>query len=269
MRINLTNSITQRVRNIRKERLEPFLTSKDARVRQIALDVLDNPSKFDVFRALIVMLGSPIQRGFLYLFSPIKNLLDKKRYKSLLNSLSSKNLIERKVAIQRLAEFPDQETFELVVKLLSDESPDIRLASVETLWKMQIKEAIHPLKESYIEEIGCFNRIMISLCLISMGDTSTFTDLFDDIAENSVQNEHWDMTDLVTSSLSGELGQDSIPFLENGLMHSDWHVRWISLRVIYDLTCSRVDFLKPYSFLSNDPHVELRELFNELFHTAN
>ena len=104
---------------------------------------------------------------------------------------------------------------------------------------------------------------MISLFLFSLGDTSSFDFVFDDIEENSIQNDHWDMTDLVYSGLIPELGNESIPFLEDGLRHSDWHVRWISLRLIYNLTESR-EALGKYSFLKEDPNSEILVIYDEL-----
>lgn len=141
------------------------------------------------------------------------------------------------------------------------------MASVEALWEMGLKDAIEPLKETLKKETECFTRIMISLCLMSLGDTSSFDTIFDDIAENSIHNDHWNMTDLFYSGIYPELGKKAIPYLENGLRHPDWHVRWISLRVIEsavdDYTKSK-KVLGKYSFLKEDPEIEVQEIYAEL-----
>ncbi len=261
----IRDSLNQQIRDVRKDNLEPFLTSKNARMRQVTRESLDNPDLGDKFRAVIRLILRPIRRGLLLLISPINEAEKEKHYQSLLNSLSSGDTIEKETAIQELAEFPDKETNKIIADQLSDESRGIRLASVEALRKMRIKDAVEPLKETLLQETDCFTRIMISLCLTSLGDTSPFDNLFDDIAENSIQNDHWDMTDLVYSGLITELGEEAIPFLENGLRHSDWHIRWISLRVIYDLAEPKKGFGK-YSFLKEDPVAEVQEIYDELLY---
>ena len=261
----MRDSLNRQIRDVRKDNLEPFLTSKDARVRKVTQESLDNPDLEDKFRAVIRLILRPIRRRMLLLVSTINEAEKENRYQALLNSLSSNDIIEKETAIQELAEFPDKETNKIIADQLSDESRGIRLASVEALWKMCLKDAVKPLKEALLQETDCFTRIMISLCLTSLGDTSPFDNLFDDIAENSIQNDHWDMTDLVYSGLITELGEEAIPFLENGLRHSDWHVRWISLRVIFDLAESK-KVIGKYSFLNEDPITEVQEIYDELLY---
>lgn len=259
----LFDSLSQQIHQIRKERWEPLLTSKNPRARKIAQEGFDNPSNYEIFITLIRLFVRQIKKGVLFFFSPLIDLKNKNRYQSLIGLVSGNNIIEKKKAIQSLTEFPGPETNKLLIQLLSDDSFSIRETSVETIWNMQITEAIEPLFGLYNNETDCFLRIMTSLCLISMGDTRTFQNLFDDIAENSIHNDQWDMTDLVTSSLLPKLGKGSIPFLENGLKHSDWHVRWIALRTIFDITSPEYR-LKQYSYLGNDPSSEIQELYAEL-----
>ncbi|MCK4787788.1 MAG: HEAT repeat domain-containing protein [Desulfobacteraceae bacterium] len=173
---------------------------------------------------------------------------------------------KRLAAIPKLTEYPNKKTIDILINLLDDKKNDIRLASIETLWELHNKDAIKPLMMAHHKETVGFNRIMISLCLLSLGETSTFNNLFDDIAENSVSNDDWDMTDLVYSGLSKELKEKAIPYLENGLRHSDHHVRWISLRAIDELVQNKLEILEKYMFLNEDPYLELRKLYRELAH---
>jgi HEAT repeat protein len=175
---------------------------------------------------------------------------------------------KRLEAIPKLTEHPNEKTLDILISLLDDEKYDIRLASIETLWELHNKDAIKPLMIAHRKETVGFNRIMISLCLLSLGETSTFIDLFDDIAENSVSNKNWDMTDLVYLGLSKKLKEKAIPYLENGLRHPDRHVRWISLRVIYELAQNKLKILEKYIFLSKDTYLELRKLYRELLHSS-
>ena len=257
------NYISQHLLEIRQEKLGSFLKSKNAKIRRFAKYQIEHPGVYDVYIDFINLITRPIRKLFQYLLSPLNRLLERARYNLILDKVSSDDHFKRQEAIPKLAEYPTEEAFNILVNLLDDESYDIRFEAVETLWVLNNKKAIEPLKEAYNKEVNGFNKIMISLCLLSMGDTSTFSDLFDNISENSVQNDHWDMTDLVTSSLSKDLGDDAIPYLEKGLRHSDWHVRWISIRVIGDLAQTK-ETLKHYMFLRDDPFPEIRRLYTEL-----
>lgn len=255
--------LNRKLREIRKEDLKPFLNSKIPKVRQVAQDRLENPPPKYIFWELIRLILGPVHKKMMLFRDSLIEEQKKQRYPSLQDSLSSSDITEKETAIKELANFPDQETNKLITDQLLNGPPSVRLTCVETLWKMGMKDAIEPLKISLLSETDCFTRVMISLCLFSLGDTSSFDTIFDDIAENSIENDHWDMTDLVYSGLMPELGKGSIPFLEDGLRHSDWHVRWISLRLIYNLTEPK-EALGKYSFLKDDPNSEIRGIYDEL-----
>jgi len=260
-------SLNQHIRDVRKENLKPLLCSKNPRVRQVAQEHLDNPDLEDKFRAVLQLILRPVHRNMMLLRDSMDEAQKEQRYPSLLNSLSSSDIAEKETAIQELTEYPGKETNKLIAEQLLNGPLGIRMACVEALWKMGMKDAIDPLKETLLQETNCFTRVMISLCLMSLGDTSSFDTIFDDIAENSIHNNHWDMTDLVYSGLIPKLGEEAIPFLEKGLRHQDWHVRWISLRVIYDVIddlAHSKKVLGKYSFLKEDPVVEVQEIYDEL-----
>jgi len=256
-------SLNQQIYDVRKESLKALLNSDNAKMRRAAQEQLDNPTLKDKFNAILRLILRPVHRNMMHFLDAMLEAQKEERYSTLVNSLSSSDIAEKLAAIQELAEYPGKETNKLIADQLLNGPQDVRMACVEALWKMGMKDAIEPLEESLSFETDCFTRIMISLCLMSLGDTSSFATIFDDIAENSIQNDHWDMTDLVYSGIIPKLGNESIRFLENGLRHSDWHVRWISLRLIYNLTESR-DALGKYSFLKEDPNTELRGIYDEL-----
>lgn len=262
-------SLNQQFHDVRKESLEPFLNSNDARMRQVAQEQLDNPTLKDKFNAIIRLILRPVHRNLMHFLNAMLEAQKEERYSSLVNSLSSSDIAEKLTAIQELAEYPGKETNKLIADQLLNGPQGVRMACVEALWKMRMKDAIDPLKETLLKETDCFTRIMISLCLMSLGDTSSFDTIFDDIAENSIQNDHWDMTDLVYSGLIPELRYEAIPFLEKGLRYSDWHVRWISLRLINDVIddiAQSKKILREYSFLKEDPNFEIQGLYDELIY---
>jgi len=256
-------SLNQQIYDVRKESLEPFLNSNNERMREAAQEHLDNPTLKDKFNAIIRLILRPAHRYMMILLDAMVEVQKEQRYPELLDLLSSDDTTEKIKAIQELAEYPDKETNQIIVDQLINGPPGVRIASVEALWEMGLRDAIEPLKETLKKETECFTRIMISLCLMSLGDTSSFATIFDDIAKNSIHNDHWDMTDLFYSGLFPVLGERAIPFLENGLRHSDWHVRWISLRVIWSLLETKKAIGK-YSFLNEDPKVEVQEIYKEL-----
>ena len=144
--MKLRDSLKRQIRDVRKENLKPLLNSKIPRVRQVAQESLDNPDLEDKFRAVILLILRPIRRRMLLLVSTINEAEKENRYQALLNSLSNGDITEKESAIQELAEFPDKETNNIIADQLSDESRGIRLASVEALRKMRIKDAVEPLK---------------------------------------------------------------------------------------------------------------------------
>ena len=260
-------SLNQQIYDLRKENLELFLNSKNANMRQAAQEQLDNPSSRDIFLAVIKLILRPLYKRLMLLRDSLIEAQMKERYPHLVNSLSGSDIPEKLRAIQGLVEYPGKETNNLIADQLLHGPSSVRIACVEALWKKGLKDSIEPLKKALTKETDCFTRVMISLCLMSLGDTSSFDTIFDDIAENSIQNDHWDMTDLFYSGIYPNLGEKAIPFLEKGLEHPDWHVRWITLGVIYsaidDHTQSGKIFGK-YSFLNHDPNFEIQELYDEL-----
>ena len=260
-------SLNQQIYDVRKENLELFLNSNNAKMRQAAQEHLDNPTLKDKFNAIIRLILRPAYRKMMRLLDAMLEAQKEERYPSLVNSLSSSDIAERLTAIKELTKYPGIETNKLISDQLLNGPQDVRIACVEALWELSMNESIEPLIKSLSFETNCFTRIMISLCMMSLGDTSSFDTIFDDIAENSIQNDHWDMTDLFSSGIYPQLGEKAIPFLAKGLKHPDWHVRWISLRVIFsaieDHTQSKNIFGK-YSFLRDDPNSEIQELYDEL-----
>jgi len=260
-------SLNQQIYDVRKESLESFLSSNNARMRQVAQEQLDHPTLKGKFNAIIRLILHPVHRNLMHFLNAMLEAQKKERYPSLVNSLSSSDIAEKLTTIQEIAEYPGKETNKLIADQLLNGPQGVRMACVEALWKMRMKDAIDPLKKALLQETACFTRVMISLCLISLGDTTSFDTIFDDISENSIQNDHWDMTDLVYSGIIPELGEKAIPFLEKGLRHPDWHVRWITLRVINDVIddiAQSKKVLGNYSFLRNDPNSEIQGLYDEL-----
>ena len=260
-------SLNQQIYDVRKESMETWLNSSNPKMREVAQEQLDNPTSKDKFFAIIKLILRPFHRYLMIFLTAMLEAQKEERYKSLVDSLSSSDIAEKSTAIQELAEYPSKETNQLIANHLLNGPQGVRMVCVEALWKMRMKDAIDPLKNALLQETDCFSRVMISLCLMSLGDTTSFDTIFNDISENSIQNDHWDMTDLVYSGIIPELGAKAIPFLEKGLRHPDWHVRWITLRVIYDLIdelAQSKKVLGNYSFLRNDPNSEIQGLYDEL-----
>jgi HEAT repeat protein len=256
-------ALKREIREIRRENLEPFLNSNLPAMREAARETLENPRPYDIFLALIKLILRPLYKRMMLLRDSMIEAQREAHYPVLVESLTSPDTTERKAAVRGLTDYPGKETVKLIADQLLNGPRSLRIDCVEALWKIGMKEAVQPLKLSLVSETDCFTRVMISLALFALGDTSAFETIFDDIAENSIQNDHWDMTDLLYSGLVEELGADSIPFLEDGLRHADWHVRWISIRLIYSLKESK-KVLKKYQFLRQDPHPEVQGIFTEM-----
>ena len=147
-------SLKQQIRDIHKDDLRPLLNSKIPKVRQTAQEVLNNPGLYSDFMAVLRLILRPVHRNMMLLRDSMIEAQKEQRYPSLLNSLSSSDIAEKETAIQELTEYPGKETNKLIADQLLNGPRGVRMACVEALWKMRMKDAVDPWHGGIILGIG-------------------------------------------------------------------------------------------------------------------